>query len=556
MPGDIKHLSETMFPVHEADDLLSVSHRRARIDELRTLVSVPAAHFNRLYFAALRSYADYVQLLPASEAHHHAGEGGMLDHGMEVAVMALRLRRAYLLPTGAEPEIIASKAELWSYAVFIAALLHDIGKSLINHRITLHKADGEECGVWNPLAGPMRAVGYKVEFIRDRSYRFHERLPPLVAHHIIPGIGLAWLGSDHEVLSTWLASLSGHHEQAGVLADIVGQADQASVASNLGAGDTSRFSAARQIPLQQKLMTSLRLLLENQVLPLNRNGAAGWLVGDDLWLVSKRTADALRDHLSEEGHNGIPTRNDRLFDVLQEHGILTQNNGQAIWRAEVSGSGWAHVLTLLRIPVSKIWPQESARPVPFDGQVIPREQEPQALDNDEAASQAPSSTQSVQPRSAVAESEKSPVGELTVDLPAVVQSTSHQEDALEQDEGRRFVVWLKASLVERRLKCNQADARIHGVAEGMLLVSPAIFKDYGRTTGDQQAWERAQKRFLKLRLHERAIDGTNIIQYKVELPGGNHNGKAHVIKGIVVNDSSLMGEHAPPPNPLLKRFDP
>lgn len=555
----------TALQVQSPEGLLDNNHRRSRIEELRTLVSVPAEHFRALYLFAIHSYARYVQQLPASEAHHHCSPGGMLDHGLEVAVTALRIRRGYLLPQGAEPEDIARQAELWSYAIFVSALLHDIGKPLVNHRISLCRSDGTVCGIWDPLTGPMNADGYMLEFNRNRSYRFHERVPLLVAHHIVPGVGLAWIGSDHSVLSAWVASLTGHHDDAGLLSDIISQADQSSVAANLGAGQDTRFNAARQVPLHQKLMTALRVLIEEQVLPLNRNGAAGWLCNDDLWLVSKRVADAMRDQLSHEGHTGIPTRNDRLFDVLQEHGILVPNNGQAIWRAEVSDSGWAHVLTLLRISAVRVWPQESSRPPSFEGRVIPIKdgvedeiisgsEEPEASDTvagpleDITIARTTSLTRQT---AAVGRTNDEDVNN------AATPKESLPEESLNAntDEGRLFMDWLTSGLARRQIKINQADARIHGVNEGVLLVSPAIFKDYGRATGDHQAWERAQKRFLKLRLHERAIDGTNIIQYRVELPGGNHRGKVHTIKGVVINDRQLLGSSAPEVNPLLKRVE-
>lgn len=126
------------------------------------------------------------------------------------------------------------------------------------------------------------------------------------------------------------------------------------VAQNLGASDEVRLPTTRVKPLHEKLLTGLRYLLSEGELPLNRNGAAGWLVGTDLWLVSKRAVDVLRTHLTEEGHSGIPHSNDRIFDVLQEQGVLIPCGERAIWRAEVMGDGWSHELTLLRISVQKI----------------------------------------------------------------------------------------------------------------------------------------------------------------------------------------------------------
>ena len=51
----------------------------------------------------LERYAELVQQFPASESHHHAYPGGMLDHGLEIVAYALKLRQSHLLPIGASP---------------------------------------------------------------------------------------------------------------------------------------------------------------------------------------------------------------------------------------------------------------------------------------------------------------------------------------------------------------------------------------------------------------------------------------------------------------------
>lgn len=59
-------------------------------------------------------YADLVQLFPASESHHHAYPGNMLDHGLEIVAYALKLRQSHLLPAGATPEAQTAQAEAWT----------------------------------------------------------------------------------------------------------------------------------------------------------------------------------------------------------------------------------------------------------------------------------------------------------------------------------------------------------------------------------------------------------------------------------------------------------
>ena len=73
--------------------------------------SLSRKQFAALYRMPLERYAELVQMFPASESHHHAYLGGMLDHGLEIVAFALKLRQSHLLPAGATPEDQAAQAE-------------------------------------------------------------------------------------------------------------------------------------------------------------------------------------------------------------------------------------------------------------------------------------------------------------------------------------------------------------------------------------------------------------------------------------------------------------
>lgn len=121
------------------------------------------------------------------------------------------------------------------------------------------------------------------------------------------------------------------------------------------------------------MLTALRVLLLEGELPLNRNGAAGWIKDNSCWLVSKRTIDAIRDQLTTEGHTGLPSKNGRMYDILQEHGILSPCGDKATWKVAVSGDGWENELTVINIPISKIWLNQENEPEEFDGTITPSE---------------------------------------------------------------------------------------------------------------------------------------------------------------------------------------
>ena len=72
------------FPVAEL-----LGEHETLIKQCRNL-SENKAVFDERYLPAINRYAAYVYLLPASEAHHHRGAGGLLRHSLETAKYVLR----------------------------------------------------------------------------------------------------------------------------------------------------------------------------------------------------------------------------------------------------------------------------------------------------------------------------------------------------------------------------------------------------------------------------------------------------------------------------------
>jgi integrating conjugative element relaxase (TIGR03760 family) len=295
LPSPYRQTWVTSSPPHTYPVLSSralLASRIAAINQIEELAGVPVAHFQQYYLSPLHHYARFVQQLPASEAHHHAHAGGLLDHTLEVIATALSLRQGYLLPPGAEIEELVHRKDVWTYAVFAAALCHDLAKPAVDQKVSLYDSPGQAIGIWDSWCGDLdskaTAHWYGVEFVRNRTYRLHEKASMLLVHRILPTSGLTWLASDRQVFSAWCGCVSGDVSQADVLGEIISLADRQSVGQNLGAETNPKAAKSQVVPLYEKLVMALRQLIEENTLPLNRNGAAGWRSGNKLWLVSKR----------------------------------------------------------------------------------------------------------------------------------------------------------------------------------------------------------------------------------------------------------------------------
>lgn len=566
------------------DVLLATPRRQKLLEHIWQRTSLSRTQFATLYRAPLERYAALVQQFPASESHHHAYPGGMLDHGLEIMAYALKLRQSHLLPAGASPETQAAQAEAWTTGIAHAALLHDIGKIAVDLRVEL--ADGT---CWHPWHGPLQQP-YRFRYHADRQYRLHSAATALLYTQILDRQHLDWLSGYPDLWASFLYVMAGQYEHASTLGEIVMQADQASVAQELG-GDPSKALTAPRHALQRKLLDGLRYLLKEE-LKLNQPQASdGWLTQDALWLVSKTTSDKLRAYLLSQGMDGIPASNLAVFNVLQDHGIAQPTPAdKAIWKATItSDNGWSHTFTLLKLAPSLIW-ENNERPAPFAGTVTVERDDSDLTESDAdgptlpataatmtplTATSAPESTTAIDnlgglldmfelPQPAVAPAEPFiPTGEhppssiSTVALPAPTMNSTPAiaETALKIPSGEHFMVWLRQGLHSRKIIMNDARALVHTVSDTVYLVSPGLFQRYAQehlqlaVLAKQDGisdWQWIQKRFEQLKLHRKQASGLNIWDCLVTGPR-----KSRLLHGYLLTDPACLLEEMPLNNPYL-----
>ena len=603
-PAPATDLPKGLMRPESAASLLATPRRQKLLEHIWQRTSLSRRQFATLYRTPLERYAELVQAFPASEAHHHAYPGGMLDHGLEIVAYSLKLRQSHLLPIGASPEDQAAQAEAWTAAVAYAALLHDIGKIAVDLHVEL--ADGS---VWHPWHGPLRQP-YRFRYRDDREYRLHSAATGLLYRQLLDRDLLDWLSGYPYLWAPLLYVLAGQYEHAGVLGELVVQADRASVAQELG-GDPARAMTAPKHSLQRKLVNGLRYLLKEE-LKLNQPEASdGWLTEDALWLVSKTVSDKLRAHLLSQGVDGIPANNTAVFNVLQDHAMLQPTaSGKAIWRATItSESGWSHAFTLLRLAPALIW-EPSERPSPFAGTVTvdnageaedgPRPSAPDAAllpgaavatEKEPAASSRPD--QSGGSHAIPPSTQRNPADPLESML-AMFETTPEPEQSVEappegaddaavpldppasapgpsaptaapaphdfasftgRPSGEHFMAWLKQAVQTRKLIINDAKALVHTVSDTVYLISPGVFQRYAQehpTIGPLakdaalQDWQWVQKRFEKLGLHRKQPSGLNIRTCEVMGPR-----KTRQVHGYLLEDPSHIFDAVPPNNPYL-----
>lgn len=547
-------IPESYTPVESAHTLLQLDHRCQLLARIWELTALSHTQFNQLYLNPIQRYAQWVQQLPASETHHHAYLGGMLDHGLELIAFSLKLRQSYLLPTGAAPEDQAAQADAWSAGIAYGALLHDIGKIAVDLRI--ERQDGS---LWHPWHGPLDQP-YRFRYAKGRDYKLHGAAAGLFYTRVLDRDILDWLSTFPALWGNLLHLLAGQYEHAGILGELVIQADRASTAQNLG-GNPGKALQAPLHSLQHHLIRGLRHLVQHE-LKLNQPGAAGWLTQEALWLVSKSVTDKLRAHLLSQAIDGIPSSNTALFDELQSHGLVEPTpEGKAIWTASVEMENWRQTFTFLRIQPALIWGSDD-RPELFRGTVniatdeATHQSQPEPIP-EEIMAEADGTSM---PSSAPSEDDfiESLLDMLEPKEPALSEASPppSRENQLPTtgDSGQMFLNWVRDGIRSHKLIINDSKAKVHTVNGTAFLVTPGLFQRYIQEFPDLahgaehegEAWRWVQRQFEKLKAHRKRADGLNIWTCRVEGPR-----KKAKLQGYLMEQPDILFSTLPADNPFL-----
>lgn len=591
-------------PAH-SQDLLSTPRRQKLLENIWQRASLSRQQFAELYRKPLERFAELVQQLPASENHHHAHLGGMLDHGLEIVAYALKIRQTYLLPIGAPPESQSAQAEAWSAAAAYGALIHDLGKIAVDVQVELQGGK-----TWHPWHGPINRP-YRFRYVKGRDYHLHGAASALIYSQILTPDILDWLSGFPELWKPLIFVLAGQYEHAGILGEIVIKADQASVAQELG-GNPERALAAPKQSLQRQLAEGLRYLVREKYKLNQPDGPSdGWLAQDALWLVSKPISDQLRAYLLAQGIEGVPSSNAPFFNMLQDQGVIQTNaQDKAIWKATIdNGRGWRNTLTVLKLSPALIWPDAKDRPAGYAGTLELEEAGAPAEEtvaDRPAGPQIDSSTEidDVPPFPAahadtpaagpqVSANRHGEIDELlallgnittppeelntsqgsTAAAPTPKERNALPQEPFETDSGsphaedngmmpsstnelgQGFVDWLRTGIASRRIIINDTKALVHTVAGTAMLVSPGIFKRFAQEFPaiEQQAkaqqtdaWQLVQRSFEKQKLHRKTDKSLNIWTCDVVGPR-----KSKQLRGYLLRDPHTIFAEVPFDNVCL-----
>ena len=201
-----------ILPVMTSESLVSRRRLRLVLDELRAISALPDEQFDLLYLELICQFAEFVQLIPSQV---NGALGGILNEGIARGISAIQHYRSEY----GSAELDA----LNCYALFSAALMVHISRSVVNHRVMLMNEEGQYIGEWRPFSGSMvgLAAGYKLYDLSPAYQRISDSITSILARQVMPESGFLWLSAHWRIFADWLDALNGGGRKGGRIALII-----------------------------------------------------------------------------------------------------------------------------------------------------------------------------------------------------------------------------------------------------------------------------------------------------------------------------------------------
>lgn len=221
---------------------------RQRLSALRLESGLAAEPFERLIGAVLYRAAEYVHLLPATRAEHHAEPGGLFRLAVESASLALRCADGKFLGATASTPMQGRECDrVRRYAVFLSALLLPLGRCATHARVCAYGRQE----LWNPYQEPLWIWAKRVDAAKlDIQWCLSGAKPAQaaaiwIAARVVPPAALNYLRSAEESLVEKVLQVLTDEPGAGRLGEIVRQAYRGAIDQDL-----ARMPQPRGVPKQ------------------------------------------------------------------------------------------------------------------------------------------------------------------------------------------------------------------------------------------------------------------------------------------------------------------
>lgn len=295
-----------------------IAMQTSLMTKIKATLPFNETEFNLIAMPIIERYAAYVHLLPASEAHHHRGAGGLFRHGLEAGFWAAQAADSFVFCPDGTPEHRRTQEPRWQVAAFLGGMLHDVGKPITD--LVVVNSDGTK--EWDScrftLTEWARKEGIDRYYVRwkPRRGKNHEKASSVRLDLFIHDEAWEYLNvKDREVTLALLEAISGTSASE-ALTKIVLWADQESVRRDIVNQRLDIDEHSYGVPVERFVFDALRRFVKES--KVNEPGALVWRVHDSVYLSWKGIVENINQILKNDGISGIPKDPETLADILLE----------------------------------------------------------------------------------------------------------------------------------------------------------------------------------------------------------------------------------------------
>lgn len=286
---------------------------------------------DRLLMPLITRFVSLVNILPASESHHHSGVCGLFAHSIQCASAAVAAAERMLLGDRTTLRQRYQDRPRWFVAAGVMGLVHDVGKVFDVEVVT------ENGDMWNPFASSLwtwiNQTEAKHVFVLWRQDRVHKQ-------HELRSVRLAYSRLFTDELVAYLTAVSGDLIPGaiddaivfgtGPLAAVLKEAEAESIRQD---GESRRLLGAACMcsasPLVTPILSAMKELLEAGLWSVNKEDSQVYVTRQGTFIrLNEVSASDVHQAAVKLRAPYVPGTPEGLIRVLQEQNLIDTHPGE------------------------------------------------------------------------------------------------------------------------------------------------------------------------------------------------------------------------------------
>lgn len=222
--------SSSVYKIEPAKELLTEQSFEQLIKDIQSQLIIPQDNFNQVYQTTIDRFAEFVQALPNLKYQNFNFAKGQLFLALIRSSITLETADNYPCPIIKNSKVTSygheRRAAVWQYAIFTAALLLDIGRTINSLSLLTCGEKAENRHNWFPFEGPMTInnssnTHYTYKIHPSKHRKFNHKLSIIFAKMIVPDYLLSWMSTEEDIFFEWLSLLEDEVSGSGTMHKLV-----------------------------------------------------------------------------------------------------------------------------------------------------------------------------------------------------------------------------------------------------------------------------------------------------------------------------------------------